>query len=693
MDFNKYIKPILEHKKIILCWVIAGLVIAVIAAFVQKPVYITKTKWFIQKASSGSVLSGMGKSSEGSMLANAAGLLLGGDSGGSAGIDAAILQSPEIVKAIIEEAEIKNKDGSYISVGTFRKRFKVEIDKKFPFINIEYASNDANESYNVLLIAEEVFKKKNITAEAKKAKLNREFIENQVESAEFSSVEAADSLKNYEKRAKVVNIEEEAKQQQTRLLQLENDLAEYKARLASISTKTGDLKRKLGVSSTRLAIEKSTIGSDVDITTLKDKLLSKNNELIALKVKYTDKHHAIIERQEEIERLKKEIEKRQYSLIGKSVPADKIEEIKNVKSQMIDNLVSYSTEEVALKSRIKAIQDTLGSYNKDLRNLPTKKYNLTRLEFENEFQKSRLESIKQSYETAKINEEFAKNTISIVKLDEPLFPEKPTYPNIYLNLIIGLVASLACAYANILVLEKLDHQIRSPKFLEEIDNCTYLGQINCPSSKNPEDLLLKDSNNEEYINLRTNMKFLNIDDKNKNITFLFPESQIYSSAVLTNLACSLAKANNKTLIIEANFREPILHKIMGLNTADNGLSDYLAGNVASHFEIIQKLESLHNLSYMPAGILPPNPSDILDSAKMKELIDRLSDEYDFVLYNLPAFKDYADSLIVSSNLNANIIVANSLTTNLNEFKHMQNSLKKHKIDVLGSVLINVDEKA
>lgn len=690
MELNKYFKPILEHKKIILGWIIAGLIIAITAAFIQKPVYVTKAKWFIQKASSGSVLSGMGKSSEGSMLANAAGLLLGGSSDGSAGIDAAILQSPEIVSAIIEEANIKNKDGSFISVGTFRKRFKVEIDKKFPFIIIEYASNDANESYNVLVIAEEVFKKKNITAEAKKAKLNREFLEKQVDSAEFSSVESADSLRSYEKSAKVVNIEEEAKQQQSRLLQLENDMAEYKAKLASISTKTGDLKRKLGVSTINLAIEKSTIGNDVDITTLKDKLLSKNTELIALKVKYTDKHHAIIERQEEIEHLKNEIEKRQKSLIGRSIPADKIEEIKNVKSQMIDNLVDYSTEEVALKSRISAIQDTLKSYNKDLGNLPAKKYNLTRLEFENEFQKSRLESIKQSYETAKINEEFAKNTISIVKLDEPIFPEKPTYPNIYLNIIIALVASLACAYANILVLDKLDNKIRSPKFLEEMDNCTYLGEINCKKYHKPEDLLLENINNEEYINLRTNMKFLNIDDKNKNITFLYPESQMYSSAVLINLASSLAKANNKTLIIEANFREPVLHKILGLNTSDNGLSDYLAGNVASHNEIIQKLDSLNQLSYMPAGILPPNPSDILDSVKMKELINRLSDEYDFVLYNLPAFKEFADSLIVSSNLNANILVANSLTTNTNEFKHMKNTLKKHEITVLGSVLINVN---
>ncbi|MGD9580507.1 MAG: CpsD/CapB family tyrosine-protein kinase, partial [Vampirovibrionia bacterium] len=183
--------------------------------------------------------------------------------------------------------------------------------------------------------------------------------------------------------------------------------------------------------------------------------------------------------------------------------------------------------------------------------------------------------------------------------------------------------------------------------------------------------------------------FLNIDDKNKNIAFITPESQSYSSIVLTNLALSFAKADNRTLIVEADFRNPILHKILSLDTSNYGLSDYLAGNAQSHHEIVQKLGHLNNLAYIPAGILPPNPSDILDSGKMKDLINKLSEEYDFVLYNLPAFKEYADALIVSNNLNANIVVANTLTTTSGDFKHMQNTLKKHKISVLGSVLIDI----
>lgn len=697
MDVNLYLKAILKHKKLLTYWLIAGILIAVIAFFVQRPVYITKAKWYIQRASSNTTFtssSGGEGSSEKSILTNIASSLFQGNSSMSTGLDAAVLQSPEIVREIIKRAKVKDKNGKLENVTSFRTRFIIKSDKSFPFILLTYSAHNPVEAFNVLKIAEEVFVEKNISAEAKKAELNRKFLEEQVKTASTDTEKSAQELKNYEKKAKIVNIEEEAKSQQERLLRFQNELANSKANLATVQSKVSDLKSKLRIHSTREAIEKSTIGSDFDINALKTQLVDKNNKLIALQVKYTDKHYTVVETKEEIDRLKKEIEKRQKILIGKSIPAENVEDVKSVKSMMIDDLVNLSTEEVSLNSRIGAIQDTLSKYNKDFSVLPSKKYNLSNLDFENEFNKNRFESLRLSFESAKLNEAFAKNTISIVKLDEPEMLKSPTFPNIFLNLIIGIVLGFVFGYTHIIIKESIDNRVRTEDQFEAISNYTYLGQINCKQNDNissPQINIYDEANvhSDEYVKLRTNLRFLNVDNQVKNITFIYPEQSIYPAIALTNLAISFVKANNRVLLVETNIREPILHKILNLNEPANGLTNYIAGNVDNLESIVQHNSNVNNLFFLSAGTLPPSPSDILDSEKMRQFIRQLEDQYDLVLYNLPPFKAFADALIISNYLDGNILVANASLTTVNDILHTQKVLAKNNIKLLGSLFLNI----
>lgn len=693
MNIKKLKKTLSQKKNILIAWTLAGLLIAILFSVFQAPVYVTSARWYIQKATSDVVLSGMGGSSEGNAFMSTAGALLGGSSTAEASIDAAILQSPEILSEIINRANVVNSKGQKVSVGTFRKNFKVQTDKKAPFISIEYSSQDPQEAYDVVNLAEEVFKEKNVTAEAKKARLNKDFLAQQVMLAELDSDEAAKKLKTYESSSQVVDIEEEAKQQQTRLLTLENDLASYKAQLAGVQTKISDLKRKLNIKSTYQAIEKSTIGTDTDISTLKAELIDKNNQLIALRVRYTDTHHAVRQLKEEIENIKKQIESRSVALIGKNISADRVEEVKSVKSQMIDDLVSYSTEETALKSKVKAIESTLSSYSKDLSVLPRKKFNITTLKFEDDFQKSRLESIKLSYENSKISEAFAKHSISIIKLDEPLYPGSPKYPNPYLYIPAGILLGLLLGYGNIFLLDTINNKLGNQSDFEDVIQYTFLGMAKVQETEIITDsfIALSNTNNdviEQYRQLRTNLKFLNVDQGKKNISLIHAEASDKASIMLANLAAVISQAGSKTLIVDANYRNSCLNNLLKINTPKKGLSDCLTTDTIDLNTAVMNVNTskLPNLDYLPAGQIPPNPSDFLDSEKMKSLISLCENKYDYVLYNLPSFKDYADALIVSSFLNSNILLGCLNETNLNDLNNLQKTLKKQNIKVIGSVI-------
>jgi capsular exopolysaccharide synthesis family protein len=697
MDVKQYLKAIWGKKEILGYWLIAGVVIAIAAYFIQKPVYLVVSKWFVQKAKSESMFAGASMGSQGGSFAKLAGSFLGGDATNQTEIDAAILQSPDILKEIVKRADLKNQNGELIHINQFKKNFEVKVDKDLPFLILKYYSDNPQEAYNVIKIAEEVFIDKNTTAEAKKAELNRQFLENQVVTAVDDADISAISLKNYEKQAKVVDIDIEAKAQQERLLELENEKATYEANLHSLTTKVADLKRKLALHSPMEAIERSTIGNDSEIISLKTQLSNKTNQLIAYQVKYTDTHHAVKETREEIDNLKKEIEKRQKSLIGKSIPTDKLEDATGVKSVLMDQYVSLSTEQQAVRSRINAINNTLAQYGQTLSVLPSKKFNLTTLEFENEFQKKRLETLKLSLESAKINEAFAKNTISIIKLDEtdpptPERPMKPKYPNIFLNLGIGIFAGLLLGYFNIIIIESLDNKIRNQEQLENLTDAIYLGSINAGAGTDlPQRLFTlhqpNSTNSEEYSKLRTNLKYLKVDIPCKMISLLHNGSAESSAVALTNLAISCAKVGHSVLIVESNLREPLLKKVLAVPKSEKGLTDVLVDNVSDYEQAIINLNDIPNLDFIAAGQLPPNPPDLLDSNKMSQFFDYIQSEYDFVFFNTPDFLEYADALILANKLNANILLAESGVTNIHDFMNMQKALNKNNVLATGTLML------
>ena len=270
-----FIKSLLEMKKILIYWLITGVVIAVIAALIQPPIYICGAKWLIKRETSSDLIAGLLNpttlllSAKTSLIENA--------------INANILQSPDIIKEIISKANLKNKYGEPITIEEFRKNFQVKPNKRFPYLTVKYQSIDPKEAYNVLVIAEEVYRTKSITAEAKKAQSDRIFMEREVSIAEKDFQIAAKDLSLYEKSANIVNIEAEIKQQQYRTAELQKDLANAKAKLASVQDNIKNLTSKLGIKSSYEALEKTIIGNDQTIMFLKDKLLQKKQELITLK--------------------------------------------------------------------------------------------------------------------------------------------------------------------------------------------------------------------------------------------------------------------------------------------------------------------------------------------------------------------------------------------------------------------------
>lgn len=170
-------------------------------------------------------------------------------------------------------------------------------------------------------------------------------------------------------------------------------------------------------------------------------------------------------------------------------------------------------------------------------------------------------------------------------------------------------------------------------------------------------------------------------------TLLITSSQPAEGKTTTsvNTAISLAQTGASVLIIDADLRRPRVHRIFGLKN-NTGLSNYLAGDgeLASLIQI-----AIPNLYVLPVGPLPPNPAELLGSAKMKTVIETLSANFDYVVIDSPPVSSFADSLILSSLVEGVIIVVKGGVTPREMAQRTKAHLQSVGAKILGIVINQV----
>jgi len=213
--------------------------------------------------------------------------------------------------------------------------------------------------------------------------------------------------------------------------------------------------------------------------------------------------------------------------------------------------------------------------------------------------------------------------------------------------------------------------------------------------KNSRRQLLNKSSNfavqESYKTLRTNIRFLLRDHKCKRISITSGRAGEGKSITLMNLAISLSEDGQKVLLIDADMRRPALSRLL-MEKANPGLSEVLGGIVYSH-EAIRK-DVYPNLDILFSGDMPPNPSELLGSDAMQELIDKMSEVYDYILVDTPPVGVVSDASIVTHLLDGVLLLVRQGWARKETVKRALEHLEMTGIKPLGYVLngVTMNEK-
>jgi capsular exopolysaccharide synthesis family protein len=168
----------------------------------------------------------------------------------------------------------------------------------------------------------------------------------------------------------------------------------------------------------------------------------------------------------------------------------------------------------------------------------------------------------------------------------------------------------------------------------------------------------------------------------RTIVFTSSLPQEGKTATIVNIAVAFAQLQERVLLIECDLRKPRFHQIFNL-TRTKGISSYLTGRV-SLLAAIQKT-ALENIWVLPCGPTPPNPAELLNSTKMKDLMAEVREVFDIVLIDTPPVLAVIDPIIVSSLADAVVLVVRAGKTARKPFLNAVAELKKSNAKTIGVV--------
>ncbi|MBU0731020.1 MAG: polysaccharide biosynthesis tyrosine autokinase [Proteobacteria bacterium] len=272
----------------------------------------------------------------------------------------------------------------------------------------------------------------------------------------------------------------------------------------------------------------------------------------------------------------------------------------------------------------------------------------------------------------------------VKKAELPITPSKPRKMLIMsLALMLGILGGIFIAF----LLENLDNTIKSPEEVELRTNLPILGVINKHDTKNQpiETLVRNDPKSqlaENYRSIRSQVLLSSADHPPKSILFCSGSPGEGKTTTVANFASILALTNSSVLIIDCDMRKPRLHKIYEIPNS-MGLSNYLTGTCDEAPIIAAPGQNFH---IIPSGPIPPNPSELMTSGRMRQLLNEMKAQYDFVLFDSPPVMGVTDSQILSSLVDGTILVVRAGKTTWEQLHHTAKMFNNVKAQLLGVVL-------
>ena len=269
-------------------------------------------------------------------------------------------------------------------------------------------------------------------------------------------------------------------------------------------------------------------------------------------------------------------------------------------------------------------------------------------------------------------------------VDAAFAGEKPVKPKKAIALLIALIFAIALPVVWIYTKLLLDNKVRNRLGLKELSKAPILGGVS--HNKDFSYIYPEEGNSyDEFRVIRDNLQFM-LPNQDCNVVALTSASAAEGKTYLAiNLASAFAKLGKKVALVELNFREPCLAKVLNLPT-NNALTSFVSQSNITISEIVQTYNSEPLLDIYPAGTVPPNPSELLQNERTAQLFKQLRSQYDVVIVDTVGACIVSDTLSVAKYSDTTVVVVRANSTKNSNIYALNQLLEEGKLKNLGFVL-------
>ena len=616
---------------------------------------------------------------------------------------ALLVESTSLKEEVINAIDLKDNNGDPLNPGAIN--LKAESVLGTDVLKVSYASEKPELAKKIVNQAMKSFIKNNINVNRLEARAAGEFIQGQIPQALKSLEQKAENLRRFKSTNQIIDLEQETGGTVLTINKLNDELNLARSELADMQARETELRSQLNLPG-NLAVD-ITSSQVPAVQEVLQQLQKVQSDLATLITTYTESHPQIIDLKQKEAALKALLKQRTGDVLGyQPFIAPSRLQMGRIKQDLTAELIEIQAQRLGLGKKIEALekQKTLFKERADI--LPNLEKQLKERERQLDVARASLENLNTRLQEIRVAENQTVGNARIIE-DADVYPSPQAAKKKMGITAGGIFAGLLLGVAAAFFVDLIDRRLKTVKEAEALFGYTVLGFI--PKFETSDNTVTSEeyskySNDvsqrvivatsprtvihEAYQMLQANLKFISLDKKIRSIAITSSVAKEGKTEVAANLAAVTAQVGRRVLLVDADMYNPSQHHIWGLINSI-GLSNVMVGE--NDFEnAVQKITN--NLSVLTAGVMPPNPLALIDSERMTNFIEMLSERYDCIIFDAPALVGTPEAAVLSQMVDGALVVVRPGLVNSASASAAQSLLERSEANVLGIVANGVNVK-
>ena len=577
-----------------------------------------------------------------------------------------------------------------------RKSLSVKIVPATNILQITYENQDPVLAARLLNAVTQAMVEYDITAISSEATKVKEFLENRqlpIARKNLQQVEVAEN--KYRQDSGIVSFQEQTESLVANLASAEQEERTLSALLEQVRSQEASLREITDEKSLDSAYSSVRSGLDEELVKMRASLADLEREFVEARLRFTFNHPQLIELAQKRDAFR-EMYQGELAKVKESNQPVSVNQIASdeISQQLTSKLITNEIERLAIEKKLATVRAQTSQLKARVAQLPIKQQPLTALIRQREEAAATLKFLQSKLEEARLAQAQKVSNIRIIQSAK--VPESISSPKKPVVLGLATIFGGILATGVILLLELMDNTLRDAREAEELLNLPLLGVLPRLPGKTlvlePSDRFLDEVGLvEPYRMLFKTLEFRS-DKELQKIVVSSTISGEGKSVVASHLAAVSAMLSRKTLVIDADLRRPVQHTLFNLPPRP-GITEIIEGR-RKFTDAIQKTD-VDSLDILTCGEIQGRPSQLLESAEMKSILEEAAKEYELVVIDTPPVSACADAATLGKYSDGVVLVTRPSFTNKEMLQRAVSELTRDRITILGVVvngMSNLTEK-